>query len=250
MALPNNRLNAAAFGGAQAGTDIDAGLRAYMLKVYNLMALGVAGTGAITLFMALNPQLTYTLAVGPMRWVLFFAVLGMGWFSPKIITMRSTAAAQGFFWVYCALWGVMISPMILAFLNIPGGVMDIARAFFITAGAFAGLSLFGYTTKRNLAPIAAFATMAVIGLVLAMLVNVIFFEPSSSFSLIFSVITVLLFSAITAYEVQQIKSMYLSAGGNQSVIGRYAIFGALQLYGSFIVLFIHILNIIGIMRNE
>ncbi|MFK7866906.1 MAG: Bax inhibitor-1 family protein, partial [Alphaproteobacteria bacterium] len=149
---------------------------------------------------------------------------------------------------YCALWGVMISPMILYFLNSPEGVMDIARAFFITAGTFAGLSIFGYTTKRNLAPIAAFATMAVIGLIIVGLVHMIFFAPSSGFSLIFSVGTVLLFSAITAYEVQQIKSMYMQNLGSH-VIERYSIFGALQLYGSFVVLFIHILNIIGIMRG-
>ncbi len=247
MALNNQRINAAAFGASQA--DIEVGLRAYMLKVYNLMALGVAFTGLITLFMANNPALTQTLAIGPMKWVFFIALMAMGWFSPKIMTMQSTTAAQAFFWVYCALWGIMISPMIMYFMQTPTGVGDIARAFFITAGAFAGLSLYGYSTKRNLGPIATFASMAIIGLMIAGIVNMIFFSPSEGFSLFYSVAAVLLFSAVTAYQVQEIKSFYYSGNGD-AVINRFAIFGALQLYGSFIVLFIHILNLIGMMRRE
>ena len=247
MALQNSRLHSAAFGAK--ASELDAGLRAYMLKVYNLMALGVAGTGVLTMVMAMNPQLTYQLAVGPMRWVLFFMLLGMGWFSPKIMTMRSASTAYIYFAAYCALWGVMISPWILMFLQTPEGIMDIARAFFITAGAFAGLSLYGYSTKKDLGPMAAFAGMAVFGLIIAGLVNMIFFEYSSGFSLFFSVATVGLFAIITAFQVQQIKSMYSQNYGS-GVVERYAIFGALQLYGSFVVMFIHILSIIGIMRSE
>lgn len=247
MALNPRTLRATADPRARA--DIDAGLRAYMLRVYNYMAMGVAGTGLVVLFMASSPQLMYTLAVGPMKWVLFIAVLGMGWFSPRIITMKSPVSAQAFYWVYCALWGVMISPMIFAFLNVPGGVLDLARAFFITAGMFAGISLYGYTTKRDLSPFAAFFTMAVIGLIIAGLVNMFFFEPSSEFSLIFSGVAVLLFAGITAFETQMIKNMYAEHYGDDAV-SKLAVFGALQLYGSFVVMFIHILNIIGIMRSE
>ncbi|MEQ8602761.1 MAG: Bax inhibitor-1/YccA family protein [Marivibrio sp.] len=249
MALNPNRNYAATAAGARTGAEVDEGLRSYMLRVYNYMALGVAGTGLITLFMAMQPDLMYTLAVGPIKWVLFAAVLGMGFFSGKIVTMKSVVGAQAFYWVYCALWGVMISPLIYAFLQTPGGVLDIARAFFITAGMFAAVSLYGYVTKRDLAPIAKFLFMAIVGLIIAGLVNWIFFEPSSEFSMIFSVVAVLLFAGMTAYETQMIKNMYMEHLG-QDAVSKMAIFGALQLYGSFVVMFIHILNIIGIMRSE
>ncbi len=250
MALNPQQFGSASFRGTADQAAIDAGLRAYMLKVYNLMAMGVGLTGLVTLVMANSPELTIALAVGPMKWVLFFALIGMGFFSSKIITMRSSTMAHGFYWAYCVLWGIMIAPMILAFLQSPGGVYDIARAFFITAGTFAGVSIYGYVTKRNLGPIAAFASMAIIGLLIAGLVNIIFFEPSSQFGMLFSIGAVLLFAAMTAYETQMIKSMYLQNSGNGQMIERFAVFGALQLYGSFVVLFIHILNLIGIMRSE
>jgi FtsH-binding integral membrane protein len=219
-----------------------------MLRVYNYMALGVAGTGAITLFMAANEQLMYTLAVGPIKWVLFIALIGMGWMSPKIINMKSTVAAQAFYWVYCALWGVMISPMIYMFLQTPQGVMDIARAFFITSGMFAGASIYGYVTKRDLAPFAKFMMMAIIGIIIASLVNV-FFVQSGGFSLFLSFGIVLLFAGMTAWETQDIKNMYSEHYG-KDMISNMAVFGALRLYGNFVVMFIHILSIIGIMRSE
>jgi FtsH-binding integral membrane protein len=228
--------------------EIDAGLRSYMLRVYNYMALGVAFTGAIVLFMAMNPNLMVTLAVGPMKWVLFAAVIGMGFFSPKIISMKSTGAAHAFYWVYCALWGVMISPMVAFFLQSTGGTMDVARAFFITAGMFAGSSLFGYVTKRDLSGMGRFLMMATIGLLIAMLVN-LFFVESTGFSLMLSIGVVLVFAAITAYDTQNIKNMYMENMGDEAVT-RFALFGALQLYGTFVVMFIHILNILAILRGE
>ncbi len=228
--------------------DFDEGLRKYMLGTYNYMALGVAFTGVMVLAMANMPNLMVTLAVGPMKWVLFIALIGMGWFSPKIITMRSGVAAQGFYWIYCALWGIMISPMVAFFLQTTEGTMDVARAFFITAGMFAGASLFGYTTKKNLSAIGRFAVMAVIGVIIAGLVNA-FFVQSSGFALLLSFGTVLLFAAITAWETQDIKNMYSEHYG-QDQVARLAIFGALRLYGSFIVMFIHILSILGVMRSE
>jgi hypothetical protein len=238
MALNPNR-NYAATAGTRAGAEIDEGLRAYMLRVYNYMALGVAGTGVLTLFMATQPELMYTLAVGPMKWVLFIALIGMGWFSPKIITMKSMMAAQAYYWVYCALWGVMISPFIYMFMQSPEGVMDIARAFFITAGMFAGASLFGYVTKRDLAPMAKFMMMAIIGIIIA----------STGFGLLLSIGVVLLFAGMTAWETQDIKNMYAEHYG-QDAVAKMAVFGALRLYGNFIVMFIHILSILGIMRGE
>jgi FtsH-binding integral membrane protein len=224
--------------------DIDAGLRAYMLRVYNYMALGVAGTGALVLFIAGSPELLQQ--VYAVKWLLFFGILGMGWFSPKILNMQSTVAAQAYFWVYCALWGVMIAPFVASFLGTQQGMMDVARAFFITAGMFAGASLFGYTTKRDLSVFGRFFMMATIGLIIAMLVNY-FFVQSTMFSFGISALVVLVFAGITAWETQGIKQMYYDAPGE--VVTKMAVFGALQLYGSFVVMFVHILSLIGIMRD-
>lgn len=225
-------------------TDIDAGLRAYMLRVYNYMALGVAFTGGLVLYMASSPELLNQ--VYAVKWFLFFGILGMGWFSPKILTMQSTVAAQLYFWVYCALWGAMIAPFVASFLGTQQGMMDVARAFFITSGMFAGASLFGYTTKRDLSVFGRFFMMATIGLLIAMLVNY-FFVQSTMFSFGISALVVLVFAGITAWETQGIKQMYYEAPGE--VITKMAVFGALQLYATFVVMFIHILNLIGIMRN-
>jgi len=233
--------------GARETAAIDEGLRSYMLRVYNYMSLGVAVTGIVTLFMAANPALMQTIAIGPFKWVLFIGVLGMGWFSNRIMTMRSTVAAQAFYWTYAVMWGLLISPMIYYFLQIPGGTMDIAKAFFITAGMFAGASLFGYTTKKDLSAFGRFFMMASIGLLIAIVANI--FLGSTMFSLGISFFAVLLFAGVTAWETQAIRNMYFSAP-NGDVVTRMAIFGAFMLYGSFIVMFIHILNIIGIMRGE
>ena len=243
-----NRQQSTVMDRSGARADVDAGLRSYMLKVYNYMALGVAFTGLVVLFMAANQELMVTLAVGPMKWVLFAALLGMGWFSTRIITMKSSGAAQAYYWVYCALWGVMISPMVAFFLQTTAGTMDVARAFFITSGMFAGASLFGYTTKKDLSGFARFAVMAVIGLIIASLVN-IFFVESTGFSMLISAVTVLLFAGITAWETQDIRNMYFQAGSAE-VAARFAIFGALRLYGSFVVMFIHILSLLNALRGE
>lgn len=247
MALdPRARAQTMDYAGSRA--EFDEGLRKYMLGTYNYMALGVAFTGVVVLAMANMPQLMVTLAVGPMKWALFIGLIGMGWFSPKIITMKSSVAAQAFYWVYCALWGVMISPMVAYFLQTTAGTMDVARAFFITAGMFAGASLFGYTTKKDLSGFGRFFMLATIGLLIAMLVNAFLIE-SSMFSFVLSAAVVLVFAGITAYDTQNIKNMYSEHYG-QDAIARLSIFGALQLYGTFVVMFIHILNIIGMMRGE
>ncbi|MFQ6017798.1 MAG: Bax inhibitor-1 family protein, partial [Kiloniellaceae bacterium] len=142
---------------------VDVGLRNYMLRVYNYMALGVALTGAIGMYVASSPALVQ--AVASVFWVFFIGVLGLGWFAPRIMMSKSIGAAQTCFWVYAALWGALIGPMLAVYAAIDP--MIVARAFFITAGTFAGMSLLGYTTKRNLGPIGAFLSMATIGLLIA-----------------------------------------------------------------------------------
>lgn len=229
---------------AQSRAEIDQGLRSYMMGVYNYMALGVAATAIITMAVAANPAAMQ--AVYSLKWLFFFAILGMGFLAPRLIFSANPAVAHGAYWGYVALWGLAIAPMVGSYLAI--GPDIVYRAFLITAVTFGATSLAGYVTKRDLSGLGAFFMMASIGIIIAMLVNVFFFQ-SSMMSLITSIVTVLLFAGITAYETQQIKEMYVE-GDTPGVARGKSIFGAFMLYGSFITLFIHILNILGIMRSS
>jgi FtsH-binding integral membrane protein len=222
---------------------IDVGLRSYMLRVYNYMSLGVAFTGAIAMLVASSPALLNTVA--STFWLFFIGILGLGWFAPKIMMSKSIGAAQACFWVYAGMWGALIGPMLAVYAAVDP--MLVPRAFFITAGAFAGMSLLGYTTKKNLGPMGAFLSMATIGILIALLINV-FFVQSMGFQLLLSIIVVLVFSGLTAYETQMIKNWYYESDGSD-VTTRKAIFGAFMLYGAFITLFVYILSILGIMRD-
>lgn len=229
---------------AQSRAEIDQGLRSYMMGVYNYMALGVAATAIITMAVAANPAAMQ--AVYSLKWLFFFAILGMGFLAPRLIFSANPAVAHGAYWGYVALWGLAIAPMVGTYLAI--GPDIVYRAFLITAVTFGATSLAGYVTKRDLSGLGAFFMMASIGIIIAMLVNVFFFQ-STMMSLITSIVTVLLFAGITAYETQQIKEMYVE-GDTPGVARGKSIFGAFMLYGSFITLFIHILNILGIMRSS
>ena len=224
--------------------EIDVGLRNYMLRVYNYMSLGVAFTGAIALFVA--SDIAMVQAVHSVFWLFFIGILGMGFIAPRVMMSKSIGAAQACFWVYAAMWGAIIGPMIFVYGQIDP--MLVPKAFFITAGAFGMMSLYGYTTKRNLGPIGAFLGMATFGILIALLVNV-FLIQSPVFDLILSIVVVLVFSGLTAYETQQIKNMYYEADPGD-VATRKAIFGAFMLYGSFVTLFIWILHLLGMMRGE
>lgn len=227
--------------------EIDEGLRSYMLGVYNYMALGVAFTAIVTLFMAANPALMLMVAAGPMKWVLFAGILGLGWFAPRLIFSGNPIMAHGAYWLYAGLWGLLISPMVAYYMNVDGGTL-IIRALGITAITFAATSLVGYVTKRNLSALGTFFMIACIGLILAMIANVLIFQ-SELMGVIVSCIVVLVFAGITAYETQMIKQMYVSGEGGTAVRQK-SIFGAFMLYGSFITLFIHILNILGFMSSD
>ncbi|MGB1360787.1 MAG: Bax inhibitor-1/YccA family protein [Alphaproteobacteria bacterium] len=227
-------------------TSVDAGLRSYMNRVYTLMSMGIGLTGIVTYIVASVPSLLVPIAMGPMKWVLFAAVLGLGWFAPQIIMTKSRAAAGMAFWVYSALWGAMMAPMIAYFLQTQQGAYDIAYAFFTTSIMFAGASLYGYATKRDLSVLGRFFMMAMIGLIVAMVANI--FIGSGVMSLGISVLVVLVSAGITAYETQMIRNMYyqLPSGG---AVSRFAILGAFMLYGTFVSMFIHILNIMAAMRR-
>jgi hypothetical protein len=221
---------------------LDVGLRSYMLRVYNYMALGVAFTGVVSMLVAMNPPVMQAIVGGPFVWVLFLGILGLGFLAPRIMMSRSMGAAQACFWVYAALWGLLIAPYFYMYTQ-----GSIARAFFITAAAFAGMSLWGYTTKRDLSAMGRFLVMATFGILIALVVNI--FVQSSGLQLIMSFVVPVVFAGLTAFETQQIKNWYYEGDGGD-VTQRKAIFGAFMLYGSFVTMFIWILQLVGVARSE
>ncbi|MEO9615305.1 MAG: Bax inhibitor-1/YccA family protein [Nitratireductor sp.] len=229
---------------ARAGADIDEGLRAYMLKVYNLMALGLAITGLAAWgtfnFAVVDGQLTafgQLVYASAFRWVVILAPLAMVFFLSFRINKMSVPAAQTTFWLYAGLVGMSLSTIFLVYTG-----TSIVRTFFITATAFGGLSLYGYTTRRDLSAMGSFLVMGLFGLIIAMVVNI--FLGSSALQFAISVIGVLIFAGLTAYDTQQIKEMYYEGDGAE-VAGRKSIMGALRLYLDFINLFMFLLHFLG-----
>jgi uncharacterized protein len=225
--------------------EIDQGLRAYMLKVYNYMAIGLAVTGVVA-FAAANAaidssgQLTAfgaAIYTSPLRWVIMLAPLAAVFFLSFRIDRPSVGAAQGLFWGYAALVGLSLSSIFLVYTG-----QSISTVFFVTAAAFGALSLYGYTTGRDLSAMGSFLIMGLFGIIIASIVNL--FIGSSALQFAISVIGVLVFSGLTAYDTQRIKEMYF-AGDDAVVAGRKAIMGALTLYLDFINLFVMLLQLFG-----
>lgn len=230
--------------GAQSGAMIDEGLRAYMLKVYNLMALGLAITGvaaylAFSLAFA-NGQITafgQAIYLSPLKWVVILAPLAMVFFLSFRINRMSVAAATTTFWVYAALVGLSLSSIFIIYTG-----QSVVQTFFVTAASFGALSLYGYTAKRDLSAMGSFLMMGLFGLIIASLVNI--FLASSALQFAISVIGVLIFAGLTAYDTQRIKEMYYGSD-DATVAGRKAIMGALSLYLDFINLFMFLLRFMG-----
>ncbi len=220
---------------------VDAGLRAYMLRVYNYMCVALALTGAVAFFVSTSPTLLQAIYGTPLMWVVFLAPLGMVFFLSARIHKMSAGTAQTMFWIFAALVGLSLASIFIVYTG-----ASVARVFFITAGAFAGLSLVGYTTKRDLSGMRTFLFMGVIGLVIAMVVNM--FLGSSGLQLLISVAGVLIFAGLTAYDTQQIKLMYYEADSGE-VATKKSIMGALRLYLDFLNMFIFLMHILGVSRN-
>lgn len=238
---------------SQSGAMIDEGLRAYMLKVYNLMAIGIAITGvaAYGLFTLAtgtdasgNLGLTnigVALYTSPLRWVVIFAPLALVFYLSFRVHKMSVAAAQTTFWIYAALMGVSLSSLMLVYTG-----ESIVQTFFVTAASFGALSLYGYTTKRDLSAMGSFMVMGLFGLIIASLVNI--FLQSSGLQWAISVLGVIIFAGLTAWDTQKIKEMYFESDSVE-VAGRKAIMGALTLYLDFVNLFIFMLRFLGNSRN-
>ncbi len=235
---------------------IDAGLRAYMLRVYNYMmvALALTGVTAYGLYMmsvtsdpgaaavalpngVLLTNFGVALFASPLRWVFAFAPLGAVLFINFRLQRMSVAGAQLAFWMFAGLMGASLSTIFLVYA---GG--SIAQVFFITAAAFGGLSLYGYTTKRDLSAMGSFLIMGVWGLIIASVVNMFFHSPMIMW--VVSIVGVGIFAGLTAYDTQRVKEMY-SANDDGTLAGKKSIMGALALYLDFINMFIFLLQLLG-----
>ena len=241
-------------GAVTADAAIDQGLRAYMIRVYNLMALGLAITGLAalgTMMLATNGAIVATLPNGvgltsfgvaiygsALRWVVILAPLALVFFLGFRINRMSVSAAQTTFWVYAALVGVSLSSIFLIYT-----AASITQTFFVTAAAFGALSLFGYTTKRDLTAMGSFLIMGVFGIIIAMIVNI--FLQSTALEFAISAIGVLVFAGLTAYDTQQIKDGYYAIAGDGGMETKSAIVGACNLYLDFIGMFQNLLSLLG-----
>ncbi len=231
----------------QAG--IDEGLKAYMLKVYNYMTTGLVLTGFIAYFFgkasvaAFTPNGVILTSLGQalfnsgLSWIIMLAPLGFVFYLSARINKMSVSSAQITFWLFSSIMGLSLASVFVQFTG-----TSIARVFFITAGTFAAMSLYGYTTKRDLTKLGGFLFMGLIGIILASIVNI--FVQSGPMAFIISIIGVLVFVGLTAYDTQTIKNMYY-AGDSESVGSKKALMGALRLYLDFINLFILLLQLFG-----
>ena len=239
---------------------VDEGLRAYMLRIYNYMVLGLAITGfaAIGIYMlsvttdptaayqAARPlargmyltQVGFYLFASPLKWVVILAPLALVFFLSYRIENMRPATAQVTFWIYAALVGVSLASIFLVYTH-----SSITRVFFITAASFGALSLWGYTTQRDLTGMGSFLLMGLFGIILASIVNI--FMASSMLQFVISVVGVLVFAGLTAYDTQRLKSEYIYGAMEGEVMERSAIMGALTLYLDFLNLFTMLLSLLG-----
>ncbi len=229
---------------------IDQGLRSYMLKVYNYMGSALLLTGFIALltfkFAAVTgpngellglTQLGNSLYNSGLAWVVMLAPLGVVFYMSFGIKKMSASKAQTVFWIFASLMGLSLSSIFIAYTG-----TSITRVFFITAGTFGAMSIYGYTTKRDLTKFGSFLMMGLIGIIIASLVNI--FMKSTMMYFIISILGVLIFVGLTAYDTQKIKNMYLVSDSGE-LMGKKAVMGALTLYLDFINLFIMLLRLFG-----
>jgi FtsH-binding integral membrane protein len=229
----NNQTTQATEARAQA---VDEGLRIYMTKVYNYMGLGLLAT-ALTAYIGAASGIYVALAQTPLIWLVVFAPLGMVLYLSARLHRMCERAAKTTFWIYAAMTGLSLSYVLLAFTGV-----SVVRTFLITAASFGALSLYGYTTKRDLSGMGSFLFMGLIGIILASIVNFFMQSPAMHFAI--SVIGVLIFAGLTAYDTQDIKRIYF-AGDSRDIAEKKAIMGALRLYLDFINMFLFLLQFLG-----
>jgi len=241
---PDPRTTSAGFGGVgttAVSAEFDAGLRSYMLSIYNYMASAVLVTGIVAMLFApyardvlINQNGTGMSGLG---WIITLAPLGFVMVLSFGINRLATSTAQLLYWAFAVVMGLSMSTIFITYTN-----TSIAQAFFAAAAAFAGLSLYGYTTKRDLSAFGTFLIMGVVGILVASLINM--FVQSGPLDLVISILGVLLFAGLTAYDTQKIKGMYFAVQGSEFV-GKSVVMGALTLYLDFINMFMFLLRFMG-----
>ncbi|HUZ73347.1 MAG TPA: Bax inhibitor-1/YccA family protein [Stellaceae bacterium] len=219
---------------------IDVGLRDYMLRVYNYMGAGLAITGLVA-YVAAASGFYRAIFGTPLYWVVIFAPLALVLLLSVRIQKMSLGAAQLTFWAYAGLVGLSLSGLFIVYTG-----ASIAQTFFVTAATFLAMSLYGYTTRRDLTQIGSFLIMGLIGIIIASLANLFFHSAGLQFAI--SVIGVIIFVGLTAWDTQRIKEMYWEGDGDV-VTGKKAVMGALSLYLDFINLFIMLMQFMGQRRN-
>jgi FtsH-binding integral membrane protein len=247
MADYENRL---ARGATTVADTIDTGLRAHMLRVYNYMVGALALTGVVAFAVANSPPLLNAfyhqvvtangVALSPtiLGWVVMLAPLALVFFLSFRIMQMSQQAAQATFWIYAAMVGASLASILIVYTG-----ASVAMTFFVTAATFGTMSLWGYTTKRDLTGFGHFLFMGLIGILIAMLANFFFRSPAINF--VVSVLGVLIFTGLTAWDTQKIKNTYYAVGGDTAVAGKAAIMGALALYLDFLNIFLFLLRFMG-----
>jgi FtsH-binding integral membrane protein len=223
--------------GAASGALFDEGLRQHMLRVYNYMALGLVITGLVAFVVGTTPALYVPIFSTPLKWVVMLAPLAFVFFFSFRLQTMSAASAQMTFWAFSAVMGLSLASVFLVFTG-----ASIARTFFIAATMFGATSLYGYTTKRNLANFGSFLMMGLIGVVIASIVNI--FLGSSALQFAISVIGVIVFTGLTAWDTQNIKEQYAENAGHEAN-QKLAVFGALSLYLNFVNIFQLLLSLTG-----
>jgi FtsH-binding integral membrane protein len=226
---------------------VDTGLRAFMLGVFNKMALGLALSAGLAFATYSVPALQELFFGTPLRWVVMFGPIGILLISSFAMRNPSPTAAGAIYWSVVSLIGISLGAILMVYSRSPDGMLDVAKAFFTTAGAFGALSLWGYTTKRDLTGFGTFLIMGLFGLIIASLINIFLHSGPLGFAI--SLIGVGIFSGLTAYDTQRLKYTYLALQGDQRSMAVATSYGALSLYLDFINLFLFILRLFGGGRN-
>jgi uncharacterized protein len=233
-----NNINRSMAGSQTMDTSVDAGLRSFMLGIYNNMTLGLAITGLVAFFTSQSLPLMQLINGSMLRWVVMLAPLGFViYLSARVMKMKPATARMWFF-AFAAVMGLSLSYIFLVYTG-----ASIAKVFFITAASFGALSLWGYTTKKNLSGMGSFMMMGLFGIIIAMVVNI--FLKSTAMDFAISAIGVVIFAGLTAWDTQRLKHSYYEIGANAEMAGRVAIMGALSLYLDFLNLFLFMLRFMG-----
>lgn len=224
-------------------SSLDIGLRSYMVKVYNQMTIALGISGFIAFIVANTPLMQIIFGNKILMWVAVLSPLAFVIFFSLKLASISAQTAKNYLWIYASLMGISLASLFAIYTGV-----SITRVFFITAATFGAMSLYGYTTKKDLTNFGSFLMMGLIGIIIASLINI--FLKSSAMHFAISIIGTLIFIGLTAYDVQKIKQQYYMVSGNDEMVAKASVVGALSLYMDFINLFIHLMQLMGQRRGE